>query len=61
MHMDEGSNGEILWALQKQGMEKRRHWGRSGDVLIGNDPEVELIAWVRISYGQMRSSGALGS
>lgn len=42
-------------------MEKKKHWRRSGDVLIGNDPEAELIAWVKISYGEMRSSGALGS
>ena len=51
----------IFWALWKQGMEKKKHWRRSGDVLIGNDPEAELIAWVKISYGEMRSSGALGS
>ena len=49
---------KILRVLWRHGMERTVQQERP---FIGEDPEAELIAWVRISSGEMGRSSALGS
>lgn len=49
---------KIFRVLWRHGMERMVQQERP---FIGEDPEAELIAWVRISSGEMGRSSALGS
>lgn len=45
----EGSRGRNLGVLWKHGLQRKKQWEDQENLFVGDEPEAELIAWMRIS------------